>query len=33
MGVNMNTEELVHLMEIFDTDGDGNIFWQEFVEW
>ena len=26
-------EELEHLMEIFDTDGDGSIFWQEFVEW
>ena len=33
LGVNVNQAELEHLMEIFDSDGDGELFWPEFVEW
>jgi hypothetical protein len=33
LGVNVNQAELEHLMEIFDSDGDGELYWTEFVEW
>mmetsp|Transcript_28613 Transcript_28613/g.45923 ORF Transcript_28613/g.45923 Transcript_28613/m.45923 type:complete len:376 (+) Transcript_28613:76-1203(+) len=33
MGVNINGDELEHLMEIFDADGDGELYWGEFVGW
>ena len=31
--MNISSAELEHLMEIFDSDGDGELFWSEFVEW
>jgi Ca2+-binding EF-hand superfamily protein len=33
IGVNISLAELEHLMEIFDTDGDGELHWGEFVDW
>ena len=33
LGVRVSEQELAQLMEIFDTDGTGEIRWREFLDW